>query len=97
MRIRKKAHVEYKVRVHGHSAFIAKADHRNQNVLFCTALSELCRNVAAQLVDVETGAVHDNIRHIADWLQHAALLVQSGFDRLILTERMRPAGLTEPA
>src|SRR5438445_6064163 len=97
VRIRQKSYIEEQVGVIGYTRLVAKADHRNHDVFVRAAGGEPGGDVRTQLMDVEFGAVHHDIRQGADGLQQTALLLERLLYRGIFSQRVGTASLTEAA
>src|ERR1044071_1234224 len=97
VRIGQKSYIEEQVGVVGYPCLVTKADHRNHDVLVRAARGEFCGDVRTQLVDIEFGAVHHNVRQGADGLQQTTLLLKRLLYRGIFSQRMGTARLTKAA
>jgi len=98
VRVGKKPNVEDQVCIAWDAVFESKTSDGNREVaiVFTYATRELCVDVRAEFMDIETRRIEKDIRDISNRIEPSALSAYRCGDRLSATKRMRSARLREP-
>ena len=93
-RVRQKAHIKHKIRLHGQPALIAEGVHLNVHGVRLTVAVENHFELLAQLPRLQNGGVNDVIRRLAQGLHDSAFLANRLNQRHVLPrQRMVTARL----
>src|SRR5437588_10776220 len=95
MRVRQEAYVKEQVGLSRYARLITKAQAGDQNVLVCPARHEFSGDVCAQFVDVELGAVYNEICQFTNRFEMLPLFPERRLYCGFFPQWMRTAGLTE--
>ena len=93
MRIRQEADVKDQVSVVGHAMLEPKAHARNQNVAALFVLLKQLEYMRAQLVNIESRSVNDQVGHGANVPKMTALRCERSLNRGVRSQRVWTAGL----
>src|SRR2546425_9150495 len=97
MRVWQAPDVEDQVRVDGDAMLVPETDEVDDHLRPARCFARQLLEHVAQLVNRQVGRVEDEIRHRSDGVQLRPLLANRLGQRSVPRQRMRTAGLAEPA